>query len=51
MPKIRYALVIEPAVLYQLRRITERDGISTSEQIRRGIDLWLKLKKKERKTR
>ena len=27
-----------------LRRVRERDGISESEQTRRGIRLWLKLK-------
>lgn len=40
----RYAFVIEDEVLNKLRKIKERDGISESEQIRRGIVLWLKKK-------
>ncbi len=43
-PRTTYTLRIEPELLDALRAITERDGISASEQIRRGIKLWLKDK-------
>jgi len=41
-PKKRYSLVIDPHLLEKLREITKKDGIPSSEQIRRGIVLWLK---------
>jgi hypothetical protein len=44
MVRTPYTLKIEPELLDALRAITERDGISASEQIRRGIKLWLKAK-------
>jgi len=37
-------LKLDPDLLVALRRIKARDGISESEQIRRGIRLWLKTK-------
>jgi hypothetical protein len=43
-PRTTYTLRIEPELLDALRAITTRDGISASEQIRRGIRLWLKAK-------
>jgi hypothetical protein len=44
MPKQAYTLKIDPELLLALRAIKVRDGISESEQIRRGIQLWLKGK-------
>jgi len=44
MPKQAYTLKIDPELLSALRAIKVRDGISESEQIRRGIQLWLKKK-------
>ena len=43
-PKKPYTLKIDPELLEALREIKERDGIPESEQIRRGIQLWLDLK-------
>ncbi len=43
-PKKPYTLKIDPELLAALREIKERDGVSESEQIRRGIQLWLKSK-------
>jgi len=43
-PKRRYTLKIDPKLLAALRAIKERDGIAESEQIRRGIRLWLDAK-------
>ena len=37
-------MAIDPELLVALRRVKARDGISESEQIRRGIRLWLKSK-------
>ena len=51
-PKKPYTLKIDPELLAALREIKARDGISESEQIRRGIQLWLESKggrKTERK--
>jgi hypothetical protein len=39
-----YTLKIDPELLTALRAVKERDGISESEQIRRGIKLWLASK-------
>lgn len=39
-----YNFAIDPELLAALRAIKERDGVSESEQIRRGIKLWLKSK-------
>jgi hypothetical protein len=39
-----YTLKIDPELLDALKAIKERDGISESEQIRRGIRLWLDQK-------
>lgn len=47
MPKTTkkpYTLKIDPDLLAALKRIKERDGIGESEQIRRGIRLWLETK-------
>lgn len=47
-----YNVKIDPELLDALRAVKERDGISESEQIRRGIRLWLEQKgvmKTERK--
>ena len=46
-PKVMYSFVIDPRVLKELRRITEREGIPTSEQIRRGIEMWLNKKARQ----
>lgn len=35
---------LDPELIVALREIKERDGINESEQIRRGIRLWLKSK-------
>jgi ribbon-helix-helix CopG family protein len=43
-PKRPYTLKIDPELLDALRHIKDRDGISESEQIRRGIKLWLAQK-------
>ena len=43
-PKMPYTLKIDPELLKALRTIKTRDGIAESEQIRRGIRLWLKQK-------
>ena len=42
--KQRYSLMLDPQILTVLKDITRHDGISVSEQIRRGIALWLKTK-------
>jgi Arc/MetJ-type ribon-helix-helix transcriptional regulator len=39
-----YTLKIDPELLDALREIKVRDGIAESEQIRRGIRLWLDSK-------
>jgi hypothetical protein len=39
-----YTLKIDPELLDALKAIKDRDGISESEQIRRGIRLWLAQK-------
>jgi hypothetical protein len=39
-----YNFAIDPELLAALRHVKARDGISESEQIRRGIRLWLKTK-------
>ena len=39
-----YTFRIEPSVLRALEAITERDGVPVSEQIRRGIRMWLESK-------
>ena len=44
LPKRPYTLKIDPDLLDALRSIKERDGIPESEQIRRGIKLWLEQK-------
>lgn len=48
-----YTMKLDPDLLAALEAIKERDGIGKSEQIRRGIRLWLKQKgvtaKSERK--
>lgn len=41
-PKQPYLLKIDPELIAALRSIKARDGIPESEQIRRGIRLWLK---------
>jgi Arc/MetJ-type ribon-helix-helix transcriptional regulator len=37
-----YSFIIDPELRAGIRRVKVRDGISESEQIRRGIRLWLK---------
>jgi hypothetical protein len=44
-PKRPYTLKIDEELLVALRYIKERDGISESEQIRRGVRLWLAQKR------
>jgi Arc/MetJ-type ribon-helix-helix transcriptional regulator len=39
-----YNFAIDHDLLDAIRTIKERDGISESEQIRRGLRLWLKSK-------
>ena len=39
-----YTLKIDPELLKALRELKERDGVAESEQIRRGIRLWLEGK-------
>ena len=39
-----YNFAIDPELREGLRRLKARDGIPESEQIRRGIQLWLKQK-------
>lgn len=36
-----YSFMLDPGLALELKRIKARDGISESEQIRRGIRLWL----------
>jgi hypothetical protein len=43
-PKKAYTLMIDPELLEALSTIKTRDGITVGEQIRRGIQLWLKSK-------
>lgn len=43
-PKRPYTLKIDKPLLAALKQIKERDGVGESEQIRRGIKLWLKSK-------
>jgi len=39
-----YSFMIDLELADALKRIKERDGIAESEQIRRGIRMWLKSK-------
>jgi hypothetical protein len=39
-----YNFMIDPDVAAALKRIKQRDGIAESEQIRRGIVMWLDTK-------
>lgn len=51
-PKKYYSFMIDHEMAAALKRVKERDGIAESEQIRRGITLWLQSKgviKAERK--
>jgi len=43
-PKRPYTLKIDPELIEALREIKQREGIAESEQIRRGIQLWLETK-------
>lgn len=43
-PKRLYSFKIDPEVADALKVIKSREGIGESEQIRRGIELWLKSK-------
>jgi hypothetical protein len=40
-----YTFALDADLRAALRQIKERDGISESEQIRRGIRLWLKQRR------
>jgi hypothetical protein len=40
-----YTLKVDIELLDALRAIKDRDGVNESEQIRRGIRLWLKAKR------
>lgn len=42
--KKAYSVKLDPDLIAALRAVKERDGISESEQIRRGIRLWLETK-------
>ena len=44
MSKVRINIWIEEEQREGLLEIKERDGVNESEQIRRGIDLWLQLR-------
>jgi hypothetical protein len=44
-----YNFVIDPRVLKKLEKIRDRDDISVSEQIRRGVKLWLEQQEREEK--
>lgn len=35
---------LDDALLDSMKKLTERDGIPTSEQIRRALNEWLKMK-------
>jgi hypothetical protein len=48
-PKKYYSFMIEAEMAAALKRVKERDGVSESEQIRRGIQLWLDTKGEPRK--
>ena len=41
MPRALYSFALDADLRDALQRIKERDGITASEQIRRGIRLWL----------
>lgn len=43
-PKEPYLVKLDSELLAALRGIQDRDGVNVSEQIRRGIQLWLKSK-------
>lgn len=43
-PKKPYNVKLDPELIDALRGIKAREGIAESEQIRRGIRLWLKKK-------
>ena len=43
-PRTRYNFWIDDEQRVGLREVKERDGVLESEQIRRAIDAWLKLK-------
>jgi hypothetical protein len=49
MPKIErktaadtYTLRLKPEQMYKMKRISDKVGVPVPEQIRRGIDMWLK---------
>jgi len=39
-----YAVQLDAKQLLALKSIKKRDGISVSEQLRRAIEMWLKVK-------
>jgi hypothetical protein len=43
---LQTAVWLEHDQLKALRAFLERDGVPISEQIRKGVDLWLEKKKK-----
>jgi hypothetical protein len=43
-PKRYYSFMIEPEMAAALKRVKEREGVAESEQIRRGIKMWLESK-------
>jgi hypothetical protein len=43
-PKKYYSFMIDPEMVDALKLVKKRDGVSESEQIRRGIEMWLKSK-------
>ena len=43
-PKKYYSFMIDPEMAEALKTVKERDGVAESEQIRRGIAMWLKTK-------
>ena len=52
MPRTLTNFLIDPDLLEGLRAIRQREGIALSEQIRRGVRMWLESKgvtKAERK--
>ncbi len=44
MPRKLTNFLIDPDLMEGLKAVRERDGVAVSEQIRRGIRLWLESK-------
>jgi len=46
-PKSAYNFTISPDRLAKMTELRDRVGIPIAEQIRRGVDLWLKQQEKQ----